>query len=267
MTKIQALFCLLRLIVGWLWALVIPFFVIGAIPLVGRERSWTYFAPKWAKLTLAIVGVEIKVLGNFPQQGSHVFACNHQSLLDVVVLPAIVPPTTKFVAKHTLLFVPFWGLAFAMVGAVLVKRKAGLGAERALSRGLKRLPKDWSVVVFPEGTRSSDGQLLPFKRGVLHAARYLKAPIVPIGTHGAMDVMSRHAWLIRPGKIVLTIGEPITWETLQAIPEGERLRVIYDAINNCMRHSEQYSVQAAAVVDHGSGTSPQHFVQPPKHLG
>jgi 1-acyl-sn-glycerol-3-phosphate acyltransferase len=112
------------------------------------------------------------------------------------------------VVKQELSRVPFFGWG-AGVGVVWVKREDRAAATASLATSLDDLPADWSMFIFPEGTRSKDGRLGPFKKGVVHMALQSRRPVVPIGTYGSGGIVPPGGWLIRSGPIELTVGAPI----------------------------------------------------------
>jgi 1-acyl-sn-glycerol-3-phosphate acyltransferase len=149
-------------------------------------------------------------------KGPAIFVSNHLSFLDVVLLPTILPLEIVFIAKQSLKWVPFFGLALASGGAVLIDRSNPRGAIESIRAGIKKMPAGWSIVIFPEGTRSSTGELKAFKKGVIHVALATKLPIVPLAIHGVRELTDnptwKPRWLPRPGTIQVAVGEPIATE-------------------------------------------------------
>ena len=91
----------------------------------------------------------------------------------------------------------------------MINRKASRSAIESIRQGLKRLPPKWSLVVFPEGTRSRDGEVKPFKTGAFHVAAMTKLPVVAIGIDGARDVAPLDRWLVRSGTVRINIAPPM----------------------------------------------------------
>jgi 1-acyl-sn-glycerol-3-phosphate acyltransferase len=227
-----------RLLVGWLYTLL---FSAGACVglLVGPVWSWLTFMKPWAKGSLRIMGVRTELVGADNLKGPAVFISNHQSLIDVVFVPAVLPPTTKFVAKKELLWVPLWGWAFSKAGGIMIDRKNPQAAIHSIRDGLKRLPPGWSVVVFPEGTRTRNGDLQTFKKGAFHIAIETGLPIVPIAMEGAFDVVPRHQVLLRPGTIHVTVGAPIDTRGWRTETIAEHMRQAWLAMNDCLAESRR----------------------------
>jgi 1-acyl-sn-glycerol-3-phosphate acyltransferase len=199
-----------RFLAGWAYTLIMSTLACVFMLLLGPSRGWLLICRPWACGSLWIVGVKLEIVGAEHLKGPAVFVSNHQSLIDVVFLPAILPRTVRWVAKRELQWVPLWGWAFARGGAVLIDRNNPRSAIFNIREGLKRLPKGWSVVVFPEGTRSYDGKLKRFKKGAFHIAVETGMPVVPIGMDGADDIIRVGDWLVRPGVVRVTLGKPIS---------------------------------------------------------
>ena len=199
-----------RYLVAWVYTLVISVCSCLLCILIGPSRMWTLMARPWGRGTLFLLGVKLQIEGAENLRGPAVFVSNHQSLIDVVFMPAILPKTVRFVAKRELLLIPFWGWAFAAGGAVLIDRSRPRQAIEAMRRGLRRLPQGWSLIVFPEGTRSKDGQLRQFKKGAFHLAVETRMPVVPVGMEGARDIVPPDGWLVHGGTVQVTVGQPIS---------------------------------------------------------
>lgn len=176
---------------------------------VGPTRMWLRVMPLWAKGTLKVVGIRLRIEGAEHLKGPAIFISNHASLIDVVIVPSIVPPTVRIVAKREIIYVPLLGWAFGASGAVFVDRRNARAAVTSLREGLKRLPKGWSLAVFPEGTRSRDAAMRPFKKGAFHMAVQTGLPLVPIGLDGTQDVSPPGQWLVSGGEVRICVGAPI----------------------------------------------------------
>lgn len=183
-----------------------------------RGGDWTFRAARlWSRwlLSWSWAGVESGFEERLDPKQGYVFLANHQSMYDVPALIVGVPGQARFLAKRSLFRIPIFGWALAMGGFVPVDR-----ADRAASRetfriAIERLQAGKSLILFPEETRSRDGELLPFKRGGVLMALKTGFPIVPVGIHGTMNVRHRDSWTIRPGKIRVRYGQPISVEGLE----------------------------------------------------
>ena len=207
---IATLVAFLRLLAGWLFTLGCGAATCLLALVMGPERAWLQVRLAWGRGAAFLVGTQLDIEGAENLQRPAVFVSNHESLIDVVLLPAILPRTVKFLAKKELRRIPLWGWGFAATGAILIDRQDPRGAVASIREALKTLPRGWSVMVFPEGTRSLDGQMRPFKKGAFHMAMQAGLPVVPIGLCGARDIVRKDGWLIRPGKVYVTVGKPIS---------------------------------------------------------
>ena len=209
---------LIRYVLGWTWSLGIATVFCLMCPVLGPRRLWRWLRPLWAKVTLALVGVQLNVSGAERLVGPVVFVSNHESLIDVVILPALLPSETLFVAKRTLRWIPFWGWAFAAGGALLIDRTNPRAALVALRASAREVPAAWSLAVFPEGTRSRTGTLGRFRRGAFVLARESQRPIVPIGLVGARSIVAAGGWLVRGGTVDVHVGPALPVEPFNSLP-------------------------------------------------
>jgi 1-acyl-sn-glycerol-3-phosphate acyltransferase len=113
------------------------------------------------------------------------------------------------VAKRSLLFVPIFGWALWLAGFFFIDRSNRERAVRTLDRAAARLRQGTSIVVFAEGTRSTDGTLLPFKRGGFVLAIQAGVPVVPVSVRGGRSVLAKGALNPKPGLMQVTFGAPI----------------------------------------------------------
>src|SRR6185369_10458335 len=182
--------------------------------LVGRneQRTWR-FAKARARTLARVLGVRVRVRGleNLPKTPC-VIVANHRSHFDIAAILGFVPGINRFTAKKELFREPVLGLVMKTMGMVPVDREH---PERAIER-LRRLRNDGcSLVFFPEGTRSRDGVLAPFKKGAFVTAIELGLPIVPIACRGGDAIMPAGGYLtILPGEMELVILEPVATEGL-----------------------------------------------------
>jgi 1-acyl-sn-glycerol-3-phosphate acyltransferase len=171
----------------------------------GITRFWSS-----ALLALGRVSVQVHGLDRLDTRERYLFMANHQSNVDIPVLVHGLPGfQLRWIAKKELLRVPFFGWALQSAKHIIVNRADRTGARAVLTRAAQRMANGISVVVFPEGTRSADGHLLPFKRGGFVLAVKTNAPIVPVTISGSYKLLPRGEWRLRPGTIHVYIGEAI----------------------------------------------------------
>jgi 1-acyl-sn-glycerol-3-phosphate acyltransferase len=166
----------------------------------------------WAWTTLALSGVALRVdgLNRLDRRQHYLFMVNHQSNIDIPVLVQSLPAfQLRWIAKKELLWVPFFGWALWAGKHITVDRADGAGARGSLKKAEACMAGGISVVVFPEGTRSPDGRLLPFKRGGFLLAAKTRVPIVPVTINGSGKVLSKGDWRLHPGIVEVHVSEPL----------------------------------------------------------
>lgn len=184
--------------------------IIGGF--LGNASYWGYYPPRiWSKLfcVLSLVKVEVKGRENIEDKESYVFVANHQGAFDIFLIYGYLNHNFKWVMKHTLRKIPLVGKACASAKHIFVDRTNPKGIKRTIEEAKKTLQGGISVVIFPEGTRSSDGKIKKFKRGAFQLAVDLNMPVVPMTIDGSYKIMSKSSFLINPGKLTLQIHKPI----------------------------------------------------------
>ncbi|MEM1203357.1 MAG: lysophospholipid acyltransferase family protein [Acidobacteriota bacterium] len=183
--------------------------VVGWLPPRGR---WMYLLARlWSRLLLASSGVRLEQSFESeldPRKG-YVFMANHQSMYDIPVLIAGMPGRVCFMAKRSLFRIPIFGWSLAAGGFIPVDRGDREAARETFSVAVKRLEEGASLLIFPEETRSDDGELLPFKRGGVLLALRTGFPIVPVGICGTRHIRPKKSWLTVPGQVRVRYGAPI----------------------------------------------------------
>ena len=213
--------------------------VLGTISLSSSffDRSGRFAhkcARGWSWLILKTTGVTVDVRGldRLPRGTSYVFASNHQSIYDIPVLFWNLPFELRILAKASLGAFPFLGWHLARTGHVLVDRK-NPGAD--LFRQVRTLMQaGYSLIVFPEGTRSVDGSLARFRAGTFMMAIESGLPVVPVAVDGSRHVMRKGQLMTCPGHVRVTVLEPIL--TIGRRPEDARAfaRQVQDAIDGAL---------------------------------
>ena len=164
-------------------------------PLTPERRACLWAMRTWSRSCLRFlrVSVDLQGLDNIPD-GSFAYACNHQSLLDTLLLAATLPGDVKWAVKTSLLKIPFLGWHLWLAGHVRIDRSGGgRAAVSTVDRFAQVLQKGKPLLVFPEGTRSRDGSVKPFKKGLFYAAARVGVPVVPVALHGTGAVMGKGA--------------------------------------------------------------------------
>jgi 1-acyl-sn-glycerol-3-phosphate acyltransferase len=219
------------------WSLTVVFCaVVIASALITLGRCWRWLTPPqarwWGRTMLRLQGVEVEYEGleHLEGEAMRVVTFNHSSGLDPMLITSMYPRSATSAIKREILYVPIVGLAIKLMGFLLIDRGKGGRGRDTLRLAAARMRRDsMTVFIAPEGTRSRDGSLQPFKRGALHLAMVSGAPLVPVVVHGAFDLWPRHRWGARPGLVRVRVLPPIdthalTPETLDAFSDELRAR-------------------------------------------
>jgi 1-acyl-sn-glycerol-3-phosphate acyltransferase len=180
-------------------------------------------ARAWSSLILKTTGVSVEVEGlELLERGrTYIFVSNHQSIYDIPVLFASMPWQLRIIAKASLGSFPFLGWHLRRTGHLLVDRRR---PDRAgiLRKWKALVGKGLSLIVFPEGTRSVDGRVAPFKAGSFLLAIQAGLPIVPLSVDGSRFVMKKGRLMTCPGHVRLRVHAPIETAGL-GVSEARRL--------------------------------------------
>ncbi|HJW08808.1 MAG TPA: lysophospholipid acyltransferase family protein [Holophagaceae bacterium] len=221
------------------WALAAPLLAAAVMlcfllaPFLGGRRAFWLLAPGYIRMDAWLFGIERRLEGweRLPEEirdGRQpvLFVGNHCSLLDPPLLISTLPSHPAFIAKRELAYVPFLGWVIWLAGFVFIHRGVGAKAKRSLSLAARRIREGQGVVVFPEGTRSRDGALLPFKKGSFVLAMEAGVPVVPLAIHGGHSILPAGSWRVKGGEYRLCLGEPVD---PAAFKSAEELRAAVEA--------------------------------------
>jgi len=180
------------------------------------------------RLALLLAGVRVRHVGaeNLTAYPTALFICNHVSNIDPAALFAALP-RIAVILKKELRSIPLLGYVMEMGSFIYVDRRDRASRKRAMEQAVQALKDGVSLLVFPEGTRSPDGNLLPFRPGPFAMAIESGRPIVPITVHGARELMPKGTLKISPGEVILVFHPPAVTEGLADSDRGalmERVR-------------------------------------------
>jgi 1-acyl-sn-glycerol-3-phosphate acyltransferase len=164
----------------------------------------------------------LRVEGRWPEGGPFVVVANHQSMLDILLLSHL-PREMKWVAKDALFKLPWIGWMLRMSGDIPVRRGDAESGGEALARAKGYLARGMSVMIFPEGTRSATGALLPFKSGAFRLAIEAGVPVLPIAVNGTGAGMPKGGPWVNPCRAVAKMLAPVPVAALRP-DEAVRLR-------------------------------------------
>lgn len=176
------------------------------------ERIHRLVAVPWAKVILWVCGVRVAVSGLENLDGSTpcIYMTNHQSYFDIFALLAYLRVDFKFIMKEELMRVPLLGMAMRRAGYIGIEREDPKKAVKSMRQAAERIQEGFSLVIFPEGTRSTDGRLQPFKRGGFHLAFKCGCDIVPVTISNSRLIVPKGSLRINKGSFAMNIGKPIS---------------------------------------------------------
>jgi 1-acyl-sn-glycerol-3-phosphate acyltransferase len=230
------------------------------------EAGPVYRVGVWGcKLALWLAGVRLEVRGRekIPTGRAVVFMANHQSNADPPALIAILPPIRVLVRKE-IFRLPVLGRAMRQCGFIPVDRQNRERALRAIEEAVESLKKGHSFLAYPEGTRSRDGRLLPFKKGVFVMAIMAQAPIVPVTVSGFTKIMRKGEGAVHPGVVRITIHDLIPTAGYSTENRGALIERVQQAISAGLADDERCPQAPSTAEDraglHGIASGGRHEV-------
>ena len=206
----------------------------------GRIMHFKCAAP-WAKVILWVCGVKVKVKGLIQgeRDSPGIYMSNHQSIFDIFTLLACLPVDFKFILKQELMKIPLFGFAMKRARYISIDRENPRRAVKSMNDAAEKIKNGTSVLIFPEGTRSVDGQLLPFKRGGFHLALKSECNVVPISIIDSRLIAPKGSLRIKKGKVIMNIGEPIPVKGYSKKDMVQLMDRVRDAMINQMKESHE----------------------------
>lgn len=196
--------------------------IVGGTLLLGLLALVTYpfdrqgrmvhrYARLWGRIALLANGVKLKVEGleHIDKTDSYIFMANHQGSYDIFALLGHLPVQFKWLAKKELFSIPFLGWAMAAARYISIDREGTRDTVKAMNEAAQKIRNGMSVVIFPEGSRSPDGSIQPFKKGGFTLAIKAGVPIVPVAISGSREIMPKDRLTLGPGRIRIRIGRSI----------------------------------------------------------
>lgn len=190
------------------------------------------YARAWAWLIIKSSGVRVALSGrdHIEEGKPHVLMANHQGAFDIFALLAYLPVNFKWVAREEIFRIPILGWAMAAAGYISIDRKGKKKAMESVERAVAKIRDGASVLVFPEGTRSPDGEIHPFKRGGFTLAVKAGVPIIPISIRGSRNVLPRSSLRLRPGRIEIIVGKRVRTDDRSLADRGSLMEEVKRAI-------------------------------------
>jgi 1-acyl-sn-glycerol-3-phosphate acyltransferase len=209
--------------------------VMGSISLLlslydpaGRRQHWC--ARRWCRMIARTAGASVRVHGaEHIQPGtSYVFLSTHQSYMDIPAMLGYLPAQLRIAAKKSLFRIPFMGWHLTRAGHIPIDRSSTQNAVASMQKAASYLRRGICAFVFPEGTRSRDGQLHKFKKGGFKLAIQANAPIIPITIIGSRQVLPPDEIIFRPGTIDMYVDAPLPTASLTEADLEPLMNTVYD---------------------------------------
>ena len=202
------------------WLIAIPLLILNTLVmgliciLVGfffSQDAADILAVAWSRICCAVGPVKVKIHGrrHFSRFKSYVVVANHQSMADIPALHGFIGLKIKWVMKQELRNIPVFGAACEQLGCIFVDRSNHDAAVRSIESAKEKLSKKSSVLFFAEGTRSRDGQIMPFKKGAFIFAMETGVPILPVTIKNSMDVLPSDTVDLTPGTVDIVVHRPV----------------------------------------------------------
>ena len=161
------------------------------------------------RVVLKTIGIKLSIQGVFPSGGPFIIMFNHTSFIDAFIFPSIVQGKYTGITAKENFKIPVFAQLMTLFNIIPIDRNNTKKAIQSLNLATKYLKKGFHLGLLPEGSRSRDGSLQPFKKGGFHIAVQSRHPILPIGINGAFEYKSKFTYKLKPGKVVIKIGKPI----------------------------------------------------------
>ncbi len=201
-----------------LWAmLTVPLTVLGILltaPFLGPRKAFFTIGPLWARQMFWVSGISLdrrgwEALPEAIRNSSQpvIFMSNHESQMDPPLLINAIPVPAVYIAKKEVKLIPFVGWAAMCAGVIWIDRGNRDRAIKSIQEAADKIRRGRNVVIFVEGTRT--GELLPFKKGGFQLAMDAGVPIVPLATVGGFQTLPRGSMFVRPGRYVVSFGDPV----------------------------------------------------------
>jgi 1-acyl-sn-glycerol-3-phosphate acyltransferase len=184
---------------------------------------WRVIISKIGWLCLWAGGQKLTIHGSPPsiEDGPYLFILNHQSFFDGFVVARSFPYRVTGLGAKSYFNLPLWGWMMKLHGIISVDRSDHEGALASIKKTEEAFRRGESLAIFPEGTRTPDGKLQDFKTGAFHLAISAKATIVPVAIIGAAAAWPKGSWRIKPGRLAVAFGQPISYANYGKLYVGE----------------------------------------------
>jgi 1-acyl-sn-glycerol-3-phosphate acyltransferase len=208
------------------------------------------FPRAWGRLLCQIANIHVRVEGGeqLDPAKPYIFIGNHASMADIMAFSGHISHDYRWIAKKELFAIPVFGAGMKAVDFIAIDRSHGREAIQSLNAAAERVAEGASVILFPEGTRSSDGRLQPFKTGAIMLALKAGVEVVPVGFNGTHQAIPKGRLLSRGGAVVLRIGAPMSISAFKAKDKQElagilqqRVAALLDECHQPLPHEQSLS--------------------------
>ncbi len=223
---------------GILITIICSSIIIIMLPIAGNAKWGSYPAMFWARAVCVISLARVKIEGQekIDPKASYIFVANHQSLYDIPLVYGWLKNNFKWIIKKEFRKMPVMGYLCYRMGHIFIDRSNPMRAKHSLDLAKQNLKKgNTSIFLFPEGTRTRNGQVGRFKRGAFTIARDLHLPIVPVSIIGAYEALPKGLNCIIPGKIKIIFHQPIDTTNLTDENLNETIDQVRTTIVNGMK--------------------------------
>lgn len=197
---------------------------------VHREQQFWSRACYW----LMFIPVSVDGIENIQPNQSYVFVSNHQSMYDVWLIYGWLPVVFKWLMKAEIRRIPFVGTACKAAGHIFVERRKVKSSMGSLHEIEKQLTNGVCTVIFPEGTRTLDGEVGRFKRGAFQIAMDLGLPVIPLSLKGCFEVMPKGQPFVRRVPVHMHIGKPIDLKQFKDTEGNPDANAAIEAVRNAV---------------------------------
>ena len=203
--------------------LVMPWLILCSL-LTGSPDFMYRMTMKAVRSGLRIGGIRVQVEGldNIPS-GVCIFAANHVSNMDPLAFVPAIPRRVSLLAKKQVFRIPILSTAMRLAKLIPVDREDREAAASSVDIAVQYLKEGLSFAVYPEGTRSRDGRLLPFKKGTFVMAIEAGVPVVPVSIVGAQTLLRKGDWTMQPGEVIIRFGPAVDASTYSMDKRAELL--------------------------------------------
>lgn len=182
--------------------------------------------------------LDVKGLENIPEDQACLFAGNHLSFFDVMVLELILPASSGFIAKDSLEKIPGLSAWMRLIRCLFLNRKDTKEGLKIIFRAADLLKEGYSMVIFPEGTRYPEGELGEFKGASLKMAQKAKVPVVPFAITGTSRIFEDNTFLsVKPSNLTITFGEPLLINDLPRPEQKKAVEMVRNSVQSMINEA------------------------------